>query len=64
MACACTRETDGLPAGFRYHDLRHYVASLLIAPGADVKTVQARLRHASAVLAGRAEQERNSAAAR
>src|SRR5215831_17512101 len=38
----------GLPAGFRYHDLRHYFASLLIASGADVKTVQARLRHASA----------------
>lgn len=28
--------------------LRHYFASLLIASGADVKTVQARLRHASA----------------
>jgi integrase len=39
----------GLPAGFRYHDLRHYYASLLIASGADVKVVQARLRHASAM---------------
>ena len=29
-------------------DLRHYFASLLIASGTDVKTVQARLRHASA----------------
>jgi integrase len=38
----------GLPAGFRFHDLRHYFASLLIAAGLDVKTVQARLRHASA----------------
>ena len=38
----------GLPADFRYHDLRHYFASLLIASGADVKVVQARLRHASA----------------
>lgn len=37
-----------LPDGFRYHDLRHYFASLLIADGTDVKTVQARLRHASA----------------
>ncbi|MFC5753384.1 tyrosine-type recombinase/integrase [Actinomadura rugatobispora] len=37
-----------LPADFRFHDLRHYFASLLIASGADVKTVQARLRHASA----------------
>jgi integrase len=40
------KKVDGLPAGFRYHDLRHYFASF--ASGADVKTVQARLRHASA----------------
>jgi integrase len=39
---------DGLPAGFRYHDLRHYLASLLIHSGADVKIVQTRMRHASA----------------
>lgn len=38
----------GLPEGFRFHDLRHFFASLLIASGADVKVVQARLRHASA----------------
>jgi integrase len=38
----------GLPTGFRFHDLRHYFASLLIADGLDVKTVQARLRHSSA----------------
>jgi integrase len=43
------RETvEGLPKGFRIHDLRHYFASLLIASGLDVKVVQARLRHASA----------------
>jgi integrase len=41
-------KVPGMPTGFRYHDLRHYLASLLIADGADVKTVQARLRHASA----------------
>ncbi len=41
-------KVDGLPAGFTFHDLRHYLASLLIASGADIKTVQARLRHASA----------------
>jgi integrase len=41
-------KVDGLPAGFRDHDLRHHFASLLIASGADVKTVQARLHHASA----------------
>jgi integrase len=39
---------EGLPDGFRYHDLRHYMASMLIASGANVKVVQARLRHASA----------------
>lgn len=39
----------GLPEGFRFHDLRHYFASLLIAAGLDVKVVQARLRHASAM---------------
>ncbi|GLZ13675.1 site-specific integrase [Actinomadura sp. NBRC 104425] len=45
---AARDKVAGLPDGFRYHDLRHYYASLLIASGADVKTVQARLRHASA----------------
>lgn len=44
---AARASVDGLPAGFRFHDLRHYFASLLIAHGADVKTVQARLRHKS-----------------
>lgn len=38
----------GRSEGFRFHDLRHYYASLLIASGADVKVVQHRLRHASA----------------
>jgi len=38
----------GLPEGFRFHDLRHYLASLLIGSGLDVKVVQSRLRHASA----------------
>jgi integrase len=48
-AVRAARDTvRGLPAGFRFHDLRHYFASLLIADGVDVKTVQARLRHASA----------------
>ncbi|MEK8228736.1 tyrosine-type recombinase/integrase [Oerskovia sp. M15] len=42
------RAAAGLPEEFRFHDLRHYFASLLIAAGADVKVVQARLRHASA----------------
>lgn len=39
---------EGLPEKFCFHDLRHYLASLLIASGADIKTVQARMRHASA----------------
>jgi integrase len=45
---AARAKVEGLPEGFRFHDLRHYYASLLIASGADVKVVQARLRHASA----------------
>lgn len=40
---------EGLPDGFRFHDLRHYFASMLIASGLDVKVVQTRLRHSSAV---------------
>ena len=48
-AMRSARKRDpGIPTGFRFHDLRHYDASLLIASGADVKVVQARLRHASA----------------
>ena len=42
------REKAGLPGEFRFHDLRHYFASTLIAAGLDVKTVQARVRHQSA----------------
>ena len=45
---AARAKVPGLPPTFRYHDCRHYFASLLIASGADVKVVQARLRHASA----------------
>ena len=37
-----------LPDGFRFHDLRHCFASLLVASGPDVKVVQACLLHASA----------------
>lgn len=45
---AARAKVPGLPPDFRFHDLRHYFASLLIASGSDVKVVQARLRHASA----------------
>jgi integrase len=45
---AARSEVEGLPEGFTFHDLRHYLASLLIASGADIKTVQARMGHASA----------------
>ena len=38
----------GLPTSFTFHHLRHYYASLLIRHGESVKTVQARLGHASA----------------
>ena len=37
-------KVPGLPPTFTYHDLRHHFASLLIASGADVKVVQARLK--------------------
>lgn len=47
-AIRAARTQVGLPDDFRFHDLRHYFASLLIASGLDVKVVQARLRHASA----------------
>lgn len=42
-------KVEGLPEGFRFHDLRHYFASMLIASGLDVKVVQTRARHASAM---------------
>jgi integrase len=35
---------------FRFHDLRHASASLLLADGVDVKTVQARLGHSAAAI--------------
>jgi integrase len=38
----------GLPDGTRFHELRHYYASLLIQHGESVKVVQSRLGHASA----------------
>lgn len=38
----------GMPRGTRFHDLRHFYASLLIRHGESVKVVQARLGHASA----------------
>lgn len=47
-AALAAHESLALPEKFSFHDLRHYLASLLIASGADIKTVQARLRHASA----------------
>ncbi|WP_216911836.1 tyrosine-type recombinase/integrase [Nocardia noduli] len=38
----------GLPEEFGFQDLRHYLASLLIGNGANIKVVQARMRHATA----------------
>lgn len=45
---AARAKVRDLPEGFRFHDLRHFYASALIAAGLDVKVVQTRLRHASA----------------
>jgi integrase len=41
-------KVEGFPQDFRFHDLRHYLASLLIGSRLDVKVVQHRLRHGSA----------------
>ena len=35
---------------FRFHDLRHFAVSALIAPGADIKLLQAIAGHASATM--------------
>ena len=45
--CPAARQA-GLPDGTGLHLLRHYYASLLIRYGESVKTVQARLGHATA----------------
>ena len=37
-----------MPKGTRFHDLRHFYASLLVRYGESVKVVQVRLGHASA----------------
>ena len=47
-SCEGLGGTSTFPTSSHSNDLRHYLASLLIASGADIKTVQARLRHASA----------------
>lgn len=45
---AVRAQIDGLAPRFNFQDLRHYFASMLIASGLDIKTVQARMRHAHA----------------
>jgi integrase len=40
-------EEAGLPAGTRFHDLRHFYASTLIAAGVHPKVIQDRLGHAT-----------------
>src|SRR5690348_15694532 len=37
----------GLPLGTRFHDLRHFYASALIAANLNPKVIQARLGHAT-----------------
>jgi hypothetical protein len=46
---AAKEKVPGLPEEFSFQDFRHYYASLLIRRGADIKAVQARLRHGSAI---------------
>ncbi|GAA4123610.1 site-specific integrase [Knoellia locipacati] len=45
---AAKASNPNIPGELRFHDLRHYYASLLIGSGLDIKVVQTRLRHASA----------------
>jgi len=42
------REAAGLPEATTFHDLRHHIASVLIAAGCSIKAVQAAVRHANA----------------
>ncbi|MFD4551673.1 tyrosine recombinase XerC [Streptomyces sp. NPDC058466] len=42
------KQVPRLSPVFRFHDLRHYYASMLIASGLNVKIVQQRLRHSKA----------------
>lgn len=44
---AAVAQVPGLPKGFSLHGLRHYAATSLIHGGADVKTVQLFMGHAS-----------------
>lgn len=39
------RARSGVPSTVRLHDLRHYVATMLLASGVDAKTVASRLGH-------------------
>lgn len=47
MRSARTR-VEGLPSDLRFQDLQHYLASLLINAGLDVKVLQRRLMHKNA----------------
>jgi integrase len=44
---ACGDPAHQLPAGTRFHDLRHFYASALIAANLNPKVIQARLGHAT-----------------
>lgn len=46
-AWRAARKSAKLPEEFRFHDLRHFYASMLIGAGLSVKAVQIRMRHAS-----------------
>jgi integrase len=43
----CTDPAHCLPKGTRFHDLRHFYASTLIAANVNPKVIQARLGHAT-----------------
>ena len=45
------REAAGIPETFRFHDLRHTQAFLMLAAGVDLKVIQKRLGQREHVLA-------------
>ncbi len=44
---SCADPAHCLPKGTRFHDLRHFYASMLIAANLNPKVIQARLGHAT-----------------
>jgi len=48
--CRRAARQTGEPFRFRFHDLRHFAATQLVAAGVDIKSVSGRLGHATATM--------------